>query len=145
METDEDFQSMTRIREGDEQGLIHLMEKYRETVFRVAMRYADNESDAAELTVDTFHRVYKNAHRFKPTAKVRTWIFSITENLCRDFLRKNKKFKKTVSLNFNPSGNGHSYDECAEVLKTNRKTVETRIYRARQSLRKALASLKEPS
>jgi RNA polymerase sigma-70 factor (ECF subfamily) len=33
---------------------------------------------------------------------------------------------------------GHSYDECAAVLKTNRKTVETRIYRARKLLREAL-------
>ena len=29
----------------------------------------------------------------------------------------------------------HSYDECAAVLKTNRKAVETRIYRARQRLK----------
>ncbi|KAF0094917.1 MAG: RNA polymerase sigma-70 factor ECF subfamily [Puniceicoccaceae bacterium 5H] len=33
-----------------------------------------------------------------------------------------------------------SQDECAEVLKTSRKTVETRIYRARQFLRDTLAA-----
>jgi len=36
---------------------------------------------------------------------------------------------------------GNSYDACAEVLKTNRKTVETRIYRARKQLREALSEL----
>ena len=33
----------------------------------------------------------------------------------------------------------HSYDECAQVLKTSRKTVETRIYRARNALRTRLS------
>jgi RNA polymerase sigma-70 factor (ECF subfamily) len=33
----------------------------------------------------------------------------------------------------------HSYDECAAILKTSRKTVETRIYRARQTLKEQLA------
>lgn len=32
----------------------------------------------------------------------------------------------------------HTYDECAAILKTSRKTVETRIYRARQLLRRGL-------
>ncbi len=35
----------------------------------------------------------------------------------------------------------NSYDECAEVLNTSRKTVETRIYRARKLLREKLADL----
>jgi len=35
----------------------------------------------------------------------------------------------------------HSYDECAAILKTNRKTVETRIYRARKILREGVCGL----
>lgn len=35
----------------------------------------------------------------------------------------------------------HSYDECAAILKSSRKTVETRIYRARQALRMILEDL----
>ena len=35
----------------------------------------------------------------------------------------------------------NSYDACAEVLKTSRKTVETRIYRARKLLRAELSEL----
>ena len=36
-----------------------------------------------------------------------------------------------------------SYDECAAILKTSRKTVETRIYRARQTLKKQLTDFFE--
>lgn len=35
----------------------------------------------------------------------------------------------------------HTYDECAAILKSSRKTVETRIYRARQALRIKLENL----
>jgi RNA polymerase sigma-70 factor (ECF subfamily) len=33
---------------------------------------------------------------------------------------------------------GHSYDECAEIIRSTRKTVETRIYRARKLLQREL-------
>ena len=35
----------------------------------------------------------------------------------------------------------HSYDECSAIIKSSRKTVETRIYRARQALRSLLEDL----
>lgn len=35
----------------------------------------------------------------------------------------------------------HSYDECAAIIKSSRKTVETRIYRARKALRRSLEDL----
>lgn len=35
----------------------------------------------------------------------------------------------------------HSYEECAAILKASRKTVETRIYRARQALKNMLQHL----
>lgn len=35
----------------------------------------------------------------------------------------------------------HSYDECAGIIKSSRKAVETRIYRARQALRTQLEDL----
>lgn len=38
---------------------------------------------------------------------------------------------------------GHTYDECAAILKSNRKTIETRIYRARLALRGMLKDLIE--
>ncbi|MGB0743250.1 MAG: RNA polymerase sigma factor, partial [Opitutales bacterium] len=39
----------------------------------------------------------------------------------------------------------HSYDDCAAILKTSRKTVEARIYRARQTLKQQLAHFFERS
>lgn len=190
-EIDADLKSLEKIKEGDEAGLTELMSQHRDALYHFVYRYVGNEADAAELTEDTFFRVYQNAGRFRPNAKVVTWIFSIAGNLCRDFIRRNRKRKGDLSLdadidntsniqrgdtfasNLNNPGEAavsseslssvhtaifalphklkfpfifcileeNSYDACAEVLKTSRKTVETRIYRARKLLREKLSDL----
>lgn len=188
---DTDLLAIERIRSGDEQGLVELMERHRESVFRFCYRFVSNETEAADLAEETFVRVFQNASKFRPRAKVVTWIFSIAGNLCRDFLRRGKKRRNDVSLSSTVAGSesleladvvesddrspdqnaianeslsaiesaiaslpyklkfpfifcvleGHSYDECAEALDTNRKTVEMRIYRARKALRQDLSHL----
>jgi RNA polymerase sigma-70 factor (ECF subfamily) len=183
---DEDLRAIERIQLGDEAGLSDLMHRHKEAVFCFSIRYTGNEADAAEITEETFYRVYLNAAKFKPKAKVRTWMFSITANLCRDFLRRRKKTSLLSSMEsgdewlknsidepgLNPEEEAiskeavveiesaihelphklkfpfifcvledHTYDECAEVLNASRKTVETRIYRARHFLREKLVSL----
>ncbi|MDQ8198199.1 sigma-70 family RNA polymerase sigma factor [Pelagicoccus enzymogenes] len=185
---DTDLRAIERIQAGEEQGLVELMERHRDSIFRFCFRFVSNGTDAADLTEETFVRVFQNASKFRPRAKVVTWIFSIAGNLCRDFLRRGKKRRNDVSLNSPvPGAEGlqlvdvveskerlpdqesvsnealsaieaaidelphklkipfifcvleeHSYDDCAEALNTNRKTVEMRIYRARKALRDTL-------
>lgn len=188
---DRDLRAIERVQAGDEQGLVELMERHREPIFRFCFRFVPNETDAADLAEETFVRVFQNASKFRPRAKVVTWIFSIAGNLCRDFLRRGKKRGNDVSLSSPVSGaeglelgdvveskerspdqdavssealtaieaaiaalpyalkfpfifcvlEEHSYDDCAEVLNTNRKTVEMRIYRARKALRGQLSEI----
>lgn len=187
-QNDEDLQAIMRIRDGDESGLVDLMRRYKDAVFRLAIRFTGNHADATELAEETFFRVYSHAARYRPKAKVRTWVFAIATNLCRDHFRRNAKRRRDASINV-PVGpdseteagefladseadpaermlsresidaidaeirklpdklklplilcalEDHSYDECAAMLKTSRKTVEMRIYRARQMLKAAL-------
>lgn len=190
---DDDWPAIKRIQQGDESGLVELMTRHKEAVFRFIFRYTNNESDAAELTEETFYRVFKNAGKFRPKAKVSTWIFTIAANLSRDFLRRESKKQNHVSLDARSDQAGsssllevtpsdvidpkreslsreavsaiesaihslphklkfpfvfcvledHSYDECAAVMKTNRKAIENRIYRARQMLRSQLTKYHE--
>ena len=183
---DEDFLLLEKIGQRDESALVRLMSKYKELVFRFAYRYLNNQSDSAEVTEETFFRVYQNAGKFLPKASAKTWIFAIALNIIRDRLRKRRKFSIEFSYDQvscseeseNPllerinSGERipvanlqsrdesetikrcierlpeklrfpfvfcileeHTYDECAVILKSSRKTVETRIYRARQALK----------
>ncbi len=191
---DPDLAAVQRLQQGDVNAIRPLIEAHRDAVFRLAWRYLRNEADAAEVTEETFFKVYRNAPRYRPRGRVKSWIFTIAANLCRDALRRRKKQHPLVSIHdsgqadepdsrerevpaMTPDPGGaaeqdeavariesaiqslpeklrfpfifcvledHSYDECAEVLDTNRKTVETRIYRARKKMQDALVGLKEP-
>jgi RNA polymerase sigma-70 factor (ECF subfamily) len=95
---DEDLPFIELIQDGDESGLVELMTRHKLAVFRFIIRYVGNEADAAELTEETFYRVFMNASKFRPKARVRTWIFAIAANLSRDSIRRRSKFKNQVSL-----------------------------------------------
>ena len=189
---DEDFQYLSEVAQGDEKALVWLMDKHKEALYHFALRYLGNGADAAEITEQTFFRVFKKAHTFKPRSKVKTWIFAIALNLSRDHLRKNGKLRHHLSLNersdpsegtpnlletldsgeISPADSvntrittnlieqtirelpeklrfpfvfcvleKHSYDNCAAIIRRNRKTVEMRIYRARKILQEKLEGL----
>lgn len=183
---------MQRIQEGDEQALLELMSRHKEAIFRLAWRYTLNQQDAEEIAEETFVRAYFKAGRFRPKALVKTWLYTITANLCRDLLRRRKKEGYKVSMESTLSAtdprelretlhhpdagvhqsvesgeqveiienailtlphklrfplvfctlDGNSHDACARVLQTSRKSVETRIYRARQRLRTILSAMR---
>jgi len=185
---DEDLSAMQRLQAGEDAALELLMARHKDAIFRLTFRFTGNASDAADITEDTFVKVYFKAHQYKPSAKVKTWIFTIAANLSRDFLRRAKKRRSTFSMHTtktNEDAHGieetltgnerapseqaemsdqlravevaiqglpyklrfpftfcileaHSYSECAEILKVSSKTIETRIYRARQKLKSAL-------
>lgn len=111
-QVDADFLSLEKIKQGNEAGLKELMERHREALFRFIYRYVQNESDAAELTEQTFLRVYQSAGKFRPKAKVGTWIFSIAGNLCRDSIRKSRRRGEVISMNAPiAGGNGSEWED----------------------------------
>lgn len=190
MGDDPDLALLAALQKGDEPALRELMNRYREPVFRFAWRYVRNESIAADITEETFVKVFFKSSSFRPRAKVSTWIFAIAANLCRDHHRRESRRKilplfgtrgdsragdepEWAARIEDPSSStaqmildrenesliadavdrlpaklkgafilfaleGHSQQECAEILGTSPKTVETRVYRARQRLREEL-------
>lgn len=177
---DEDLSAIRRIQVGQETGLIELMERYRQPIFRLAFRYTLSAADAADLTQAAFVKVWEKAQQFRPRGSVKSWIFTIAANLCRDQLRRKKqrgRFEATPPEGVESADTAaaapdttalsreavvaieravadlpeklrfpfvfcvledHAYDECAEIIGKNRKTVETRIYRARKQLQATL-------
>lgn len=90
---DADLQSIQLILDGDVAGLKDLMQRYKEAVYRMAFRYMGNAEDAAEIAEDVFYRVFQKAHSYRQKAAVKTWIFTIAANVCRDALRKRRKHR----------------------------------------------------
>jgi RNA polymerase sigma factor (sigma-70 family) len=82
-----EFDSIRALQDGEDRRLNELMDRHREGLFRFVLRHVPNETDALELTMETFVRAYFNIGKFRPRAKFATWLYQIKLNLCRDHLR----------------------------------------------------------
>lgn len=84
MADDEDKRTMERLRRGDDLALNDLMARWKEPLVTYCLRYTGNLTDAKEVTQETFVKVYKARHRYRPTeAAFSTWLFQIATNFCR--------------------------------------------------------------
>jgi RNA polymerase sigma-70 factor, ECF subfamily len=82
---------VARVLKGDKQAYALLVEKYKSPIYNLANRMTGNLEDANDLAQETFIRAYKNLWRFNPQKYFFTWLYTISLNLIRTHLRKNRK------------------------------------------------------
>lgn len=97
---DDDLALVRALQSGDDSALEALMTRNQDRVFRFVRGYVLNDTDATELTQDTFVRAYFKIRRFKPSAKFSTWLFRIALNLCRDHAKKRRTRHAAVTESF---------------------------------------------
>ena len=68
--------------------LVLLCEK---RVYNLALRYANNESDAMDISQEVFLRVYRGLGNFKEESSITTWVYRITVNAAIDMVRKKER------------------------------------------------------
>lgn len=66
------------------------MERYRKTVYYLSYRMVHDREDAADLSQETFLKVFQGLRKFKRQSSFHTWLYRITVNLCINFLRKKR-------------------------------------------------------
>lgn len=86
-----DTDLMLQLQRGDDLALNALMTRWQQPLVNFIYRYIGNETEALDLAQETFMRVFESRHRYKPSAKFSTWLFTIASNLCRNFFRWQKR------------------------------------------------------
>jgi RNA polymerase sigma-70 factor (ECF subfamily) len=87
-ESEKDRADMARLAAGYEAALNELMERHGERLFHYLIRCLKNEDEAADLSQETFVRVYQHRQKFDPRQKFTTWLYAIASNLVRDYFRR---------------------------------------------------------
>ena len=64
-----------------------LARKYMDTVFRVAMNYLKNKTDADDVTQNVLLKFYKSDVDSDSEEHVKHWLIRVTLNECKNFLR----------------------------------------------------------
>jgi RNA polymerase sigma factor (sigma-70 family) len=81
---------ISRILKGDQSAFSYLVERYKNYVFTLVLRFTENREDAEELAQDVFVKAYRSLADFRGESKFSTWLFTITRTTCLSFLRKKK-------------------------------------------------------
>jgi RNA polymerase sigma factor (sigma-70 family) len=92
-----DFNLVGRAKDGDQKAYAELMQRYKDSIYFMALKMVNNKDDAMDLTVETFGKAFENIEKYKPDFAFSTWLFRIATNNCIDFIRK--KRINLVSIN----------------------------------------------
>ena len=95
---DPDLPLLQALVAGDDAALNELIQRHREALFSFAFRYLRDETAAHDVVQESFVRLYFKAASFKPQSTVKTWLYTIAVNLCRDRLRWLGRRRGDVSL-----------------------------------------------
>lgn len=174
-----DQELMRLVQAGDTSPASEIFDRYSSRIYNFAYRFLRNSEAAEDATQEVFVKMLKHANQFHGDAKLSTWLFSITANWCRDYLRKSdNKAKEAEEVLYSipapselaPDRNlerrqdeqmiqkalaaltpeqreaillsryqGLSYAEIAQISGCSEGAVKTRVFRAMETLKKALA------
>ena len=70
-----------------EEQLEWLMEQYGDLVMRLAYTYVKEKQIAEDISQEVFISCYKHLQHFERRSTYKTWIYRITVNKCKDYLK----------------------------------------------------------
>jgi RNA polymerase sigma-70 factor (ECF subfamily) len=87
--TDEEL--VARSKTGDKESFDQLVKRWERPIFALAYRTLGREEEARDITQETFLRAFRALSGFKGDAKFSSWLYRIALNLCRDWMRKERR------------------------------------------------------
>lgn len=72
------------------------VERYLDTVFRVALNYIKSPDDAQDVAQAVFEKLLREKKTFEGEAHIRNWLLRVTVNECKRLLRS--PWRKAASL-----------------------------------------------
>jgi RNA polymerase sigma-70 factor, ECF subfamily len=79
------------------QTLTSEFEKIKPQLKSFVLRMTASVEDTEDLIQDTYIKSFQNIESFKGNSSLKTWIFTIASNLCKNFLRSKKLWPENVT------------------------------------------------
>jgi RNA polymerase sigma-70 factor (ECF subfamily) len=81
------------VKGNDTRAFSVLVDRYKVKLFNLLYRMIQNREEAEDILQETFLRVFRERNSYDPTFAFSTWIYTIALNLCRNELKRKKRFK----------------------------------------------------
>jgi RNA polymerase sigma-70 factor (ECF subfamily) len=88
---------IARWRGGDERAATMLVERHAPAVARFVASMGER-NEVEEVVQDTFVRAFGSLEGFREASSLRTWLFSIARNACRDRVRASRRAVPVVPI-----------------------------------------------
>jgi len=92
MKTLQDNELIDRALRGETKAFSTLADRHYMTVYRYAFRWVAAREDAEDVTQEVFIKLANSLQGFNRRAAFTSWLYRITANCAKDFLRKNKRW-----------------------------------------------------
>ena len=89
--TSTDEELVARAKGGDADSFNQLILRWERPIYALAYRVIGREEEARDVCQDTFLRAFRALPGFKGEAKFSSWVYRIAMNLCRDWMRKQRR------------------------------------------------------
>ena len=89
--TSTDEELVARSIGGDAESFNQLILRWERPIYALAYRTIGREEDARDVCQDTFLRAYRGLNGFRGQAKFSSWLYRIALNLCRDWMRRERR------------------------------------------------------
>jgi len=76
---------------GDAESFNQLILRWERPIYALAYRVIGREEDARDVCQETFLRAFRALPGFKGHAKFSSWLYRIALNLCRDWIRRQRR------------------------------------------------------
>jgi RNA polymerase sigma-70 factor (ECF subfamily) len=86
-----DEELVARSRGGDLDSFNQLVLRWERPIYALAYRVIGREEDARDVAQETFLRAFRALGGFKGQSKFSSWLYRITLNLCRDWIRRERR------------------------------------------------------
>jgi RNA polymerase sigma-70 factor, ECF subfamily len=86
-----DEELVARSRGGDVDSFNQLVTRWERPIYALAYRVIGRDEDARDVCQETFLRAFRALGGFKGQAKFSSWLYRITLNLCRDWIRRERR------------------------------------------------------
>jgi RNA polymerase sigma-70 factor (ECF subfamily) len=87
--TDEEL--VARSIDGDTDSFNQLVLRWERPIFALAYRVIGREEEARDVVQETFLRAFRGIKNFRGQAKFSSWVYRIALNLCRDWIRRERR------------------------------------------------------
>jgi RNA polymerase sigma-70 factor (ECF subfamily) len=162
-----DSQLIARARDGDDEAFSEIVGRYQGFVYRQAWGYLRDDEAAKDATQEVFVTAYQGISYLRKNSALRRWLYRVCRNHCLNVIRRRKlehglrpedsdavkpdmallvtlrerisdlddPYREVIILRYYQD---LSYTEIAQVLDISIDNVKTRLFRAKNTLKRML-------